>query len=199
MSLTTTFFAELLKQKGRSVGQDLTFSGPPRTSDNRTISPSPNPPPPQANPIQQKVGLSQDLASSIGFLRKRFSYDKNVVSESDAMIVNSLQADDVSAYVKELVLLCVISTRTAWIIRRCTKLSDRVRLYLDLLTTLKLSDMKNLIKNCPKNRKFLEKCLGNASLLPQNVSENYWCSTGKLAKHCGKSGRLSTVMKLPTC
>ena len=66
---------------------------------------------------------------------------------------------DIVAYTYELTSHCVISVRTAWMIRRSSTNSKRFRLYLEVLSKLESRDIKVLMTQCGRNANFIKNML----------------------------------------
>ena len=71
-------------------------------------------------------------------------------------VIFSFHAPPTDDLIAELVTQCVVSARSAWLIRKFPKLSDRSRLYLELLSSLQESDVGDLLKRCPENKRWIE-------------------------------------------
>ena len=116
--------------------------------------------------------ISQKLSIEIAFLKNIFNTIPPNEEVFDALLqrqANALHPVNVDACVTELVSHCIISVRTAWLIRRCSKPSDRFRKYLELLSTLKENDLKELMKSCRKSKAFIEKLLTTPAEEPLQV------------------------------
>ena len=140
ISYTTCNGTNSYNQNGPSAGNQT-----PNYDHCRVFSTSKN------NELCHQIDLLQ-------LIRQKFSLHSptKTILTPDIDFCHISQHCDVNALVRELVAHCIISVRTAWLIRRCTKATERFREYLQMLTSLKLNDMTDLMNWCHKNRAFLD-------------------------------------------
>jgi len=64
---------------------------------------------------------------------------------------------DFDSLTSELITHCVISVRSGWMVRRCSKHSDKQRLFFELLSDLSDRDAADLVEHCPATTALVQK------------------------------------------
>ncbi|XP_078491487.1 uncharacterized protein LOC100180752 [Ciona intestinalis] len=71
-------------------------------------------------------------------------------------VTQSFKDTNVNPFVNELICACIISTRSAWLIRKCPNIPERMVMFSDALVGLNTSDCNDVINNCPLTSQWLK-------------------------------------------
>lgn len=146
---------ELTPPKHYYVTSDESLRESSLPQESRCFSPLPYVsklgPPPYVHPPRLTEPRRNSLSQS-----KSNSQDLEFINHVTNDVVEIFPHAPIDAYVTELVYHCIISTRSAWLIRKCRSPFDSIRSYLKLLTTLQQSDLDEVMKHCPANKRFID-------------------------------------------
>ncbi|XP_076815800.1 uncharacterized protein LOC143461800 isoform X2 [Clavelina lepadiformis] len=117
------------------------------------------------------AGLEQQLKSLAQRLESLGDVIKTTMDQ-EAVLSIDIKNIDVNAFVTEMVSHCIISTRSAWLIRKCADHVDRIDQFLGVMIGLDPSDVADVIQLCPKTTEFIAQVVKNADKEIKNVPEN---------------------------